>query len=190
MNSLGPHRRRCLPLWPASSDKQFLITPWWRRTSESRPFQQCSEECVILEAKFRGGGKSVFIQSRPDSNRDSPHCGQTSNQLVICPFSCSDCCKSPNPLNTARKKRNRRSVILFPSLWEAWLLNNVHIDGEAADPGVLFCDSFIRTRVWHHLSVVDAQHLSDARPEDQEDRLDFIIRVNPSTMPERRIKPE
>lgn len=103
MNSLGPHRRRCLPLWPASSDKQFLITLWWR-TSESRPFQQCSEECVILEAKFRGGGKSVFIQSRPDSNRDSPHCGQTSNQLVICPFSCSDCCKSPNPLNTARKK--------------------------------------------------------------------------------------
>lgn len=34
-----------------------------RRTFTSRPFQQCSEECVILEAKFRGESKSVLFKA-------------------------------------------------------------------------------------------------------------------------------
>lgn len=98
------HRCRCLPLWPASSASSFSLRSGEKRGPLSFVHSDDALKTVILETKFRGRSKSVFIWSRPDSNRDSPHCGQTSNQVIICLFSCTDCCKSPVLLNTAEKK--------------------------------------------------------------------------------------
>lgn len=115
--------------------KQFLIALWWeRRTFKSHAFRQCSEECVILETKFRGEGKENQFLFKADLTQTEIHRTvvrlQTNSLFAFFMFRLL---QIYNPSEHGWKKKEQ-TVVDFVSIFVGdCLLNNAHIDGEAAD---------------------------------------------------------
>lgn len=150
-------------------------------------------------------GISVYLKQTWLTNGDWPHCGQTSEQLVIWLFHVQNAANLRS-LRTQLIKRNRLWWILFPSFRETVChLTNAHKDGKAADrrlhppmwelwfelvepapPGSLEFNRF----GWIPLWLMHIFLRSEAFRSSWGDRMDFIIRVNPSTMPGHWIKLE
>lgn len=195
------------PFGDSALCRQVLVTPWWE--SRTRAFWH---RVYVWRLKlwrwvegFLGGGISFYLKQTWLTDGAWPHCGQNLEQLVIWLFHVQNAANL-RPLWMRLIKGNRLWWILFPLLCETVChLSNAHKDSKAADRR-------LPPRIWklwfELVEPVPSTHLgfnrfgwipmwlmhiflrSEAFRSGWADRIGFIIRVNPSTMPGHWIKPE
>lgn len=207
------HHCRCRLLETVCSTGRFLLHPgekigpcasWQRAYIWRLNLWRWVELFFFVVVFFRGWGWiSFYLKQTWLTNGDWPHCGQTLTTCYL-GFSCSECCKSAAPLNTADKRK--QTLVDFVS-FAAWncLWPNAHKDGKAADrrfPSHIWKFWFeldepaLSTHLgfngfgWIPLWLMHIFLRSEAFRSSWGDRIDFIIRVNPSTMLGHWIKPE